>query len=265
MMTSLDLQRGLNVRSFEKARVLHARWRRGGGMAARSPCAAAGAGAADRCADGFAESDAESQAYVAAFRKGLQKLGWTEGRNIRIDFRWTALDAEATQRFAKELVALKPDLILSHSTPTTTALLQQTRTIPIIFANVGDPVGSGFVASFPRPGGNVRRFQRFGAYAGWQVGGTAQGDCAACCQGRDAVQPGSGDICQTLAEPLQSRRPILRSGGDRSTRSRQIRAAICASGDILRIVASRSCGGVVDFVMGYSHQLERWKGQRARD
>ena len=82
-----------------------------------------------------------------------------EGHNIRIDTRWaTALDAEARQQFAKELVALQPDLILSHSTPTTVALLQQTRTIPIVFATVSDPVGSGFVASFARPGGNVTGF-----------------------------------------------------------------------------------------------------------
>ena len=86
---------------------------------------------------GYAESDLEAQANIAAFREGLQKLGWTEGHNIRIDTRWAApADAEARQRFAKELVALQPDLILSHTTPTTSALLQQTRTIPIIFANV---------------------------------------------------------------------------------------------------------------------------------
>ena len=108
---------------------------------------------------GYAESDSEAQAQIAAFRDGLQKLGWTEDRNIRIDTRWaTPDDADSMQRFAKELVALQPDLILSHTTPTTTALLQQTRTIPIIFALVADPVGSGFVASFPRPGGNVTGF-----------------------------------------------------------------------------------------------------------
>jgi putative ABC transport system substrate-binding protein len=108
---------------------------------------------------GHAENDSEAQAWVAAFREGLQKLGGTEGRNIRIDTRWaTALDAEARQRFAKELVALQPDLILSATTPTTAALLQQTRTIPIVFATVSDPVGSGFVASFARPGGNVTGF-----------------------------------------------------------------------------------------------------------
>ena len=108
---------------------------------------------------GFAESDPVVQAYLVAFREGLQKLGWAEGRNIRIDTRWaTPRDAEARQRFAKELVALQPDLILSHNTPTTAALLQQTRTISIVFAVVSDPVGSGFVASFPRPGGSVTGF-----------------------------------------------------------------------------------------------------------
>jgi putative ABC transport system substrate-binding protein len=107
----------------------------------------------------YAESDLEGQASVAAFRDGLQGLGWTEGRNIRIHYRWaTPGDAEWTQRFAKDLVALQPDLILSHTTPTTASLLQQTRTIPIIFAVVADPVGSGLVASFPRPGGNVTGF-----------------------------------------------------------------------------------------------------------
>jgi putative ABC transport system substrate-binding protein len=108
---------------------------------------------------GFPESNAETQAYIAAFRDGLKKLGWTEGRNVRIDTRWaTPADADSMQRFAKELVALRPDLILSNTTPTTAALLQQTRTIPVVFAMVADPVGSGFVASFPRPGGNVTGF-----------------------------------------------------------------------------------------------------------
>jgi ABC-type uncharacterized transport system substrate-binding protein len=105
------------------------------------------------------ENDPERQGFVAAFREGLRKLGWTEGRDIWIDTRWaTPDDAESIQRFAKELVALQPDLILSHTTPTTATLLQQTRTIPLIFTGVSDPIGSGFVASFPRPGGNVTGF-----------------------------------------------------------------------------------------------------------
>jgi putative ABC transport system substrate-binding protein len=108
---------------------------------------------------GYAESDSDAQAKVAAFQEALQKLGWVEGRNIQIDTRWPIpADLESMQRFAQELTALQPDLILSHITPTTAALLQQTRTIPIIFATVSDPVGSGFVASFSRPDGNITGF-----------------------------------------------------------------------------------------------------------
>jgi putative tryptophan/tyrosine transport system substrate-binding protein len=106
----------------------------------------------------YPESDPEGQAFVAAFREGLQKLGWVEGRNIRIDYRWAALDTELMQRLAKELVALQPDLILTQSTPAAAAMLQQTHTIPIVFAIVADPIGSGFVASFPQPGGNITGF-----------------------------------------------------------------------------------------------------------
>ena len=106
-----------------------------------------------------AESDPEFEAYLASFREGLQKLGRTEGRNIRIDVRWGALDdAEARTRLAKELVALGPDVILTQNTPPTASILQQTRTIPIVFVIVTDPVGSGFVESLPRPGGNATGF-----------------------------------------------------------------------------------------------------------
>ena len=105
-----------------------------------------------------AENDPHYQGYVAAFRQGLAKLGWAEGRNIRIDVRWAGLKAETMQRLAQELIALQPDIILSNNTPTTAVLLQQTRTIPIIFGTVADPVGSGFAASLPRPGGNATGF-----------------------------------------------------------------------------------------------------------
>src|ERR1051325_4874321 len=106
----------------------------------------------------YSETDSEAQVRLAAVRRGLEKLGWMEGRNIQMEARWAMSDEELMHRFAQELVALRPDLILSSSTPTTTALLQQTRTIPIIFAIVADPVGSGFVSSFSRPGGNVTGF-----------------------------------------------------------------------------------------------------------
>ncbi|MGA8397049.1 MAG: ABC transporter substrate-binding protein, partial [Pseudolabrys sp.] len=106
-----------------------------------------------------AESDPEFRTYVTAFREGLQKLGWTEGRNIRLDFRWGALDdAEMRQRSALELIALKPDLIVTQNTPPTASMLQQTRTIPVVFVIVADPLGSGFVKSLARPGGNATGF-----------------------------------------------------------------------------------------------------------
>src|SRR5262245_44135887 len=95
-----------------------------------------------------AESDREGQTFVAAFREGLQKLGWAEGRNIRIDYRWTGLDKELIQRFTKELVALQPDLILTQSTPATAELLRQTRTIPIVFGLVADPIGTASSRAF---------------------------------------------------------------------------------------------------------------------
>jgi putative ABC transport system substrate-binding protein len=100
--------------------------------------------------EGFAESNREGQERAAAFREGLKQLGWIEGRNIRIDILWAGPgDAELIRRLARELVALQPNLILSSSTPTTAALLNETRTIPIVFANISDPLGNGFVASFP--------------------------------------------------------------------------------------------------------------------
>jgi len=113
-----------------------------------------------------AESDPQYQADVAVFREGLQKLGWVDGQNIRIEVRWAGFDAETMRRYAKELIALQPDLILSNDTPTTATLLQQTRSVPIVFATVADPVGSGFVASFARPGGNATGFSVYEASLG---------------------------------------------------------------------------------------------------
>jgi putative tryptophan/tyrosine transport system substrate-binding protein len=108
---------------------------------------------------GWPESDPEGQSALAAFVQSLQRLGWAEGHNLRTDIRWATPDnAEMMRQLAKELVALQPEVILSHTTPTTAALLQQTRTIPIIFTVVADPVGSGFVTNLPRPGSNATGF-----------------------------------------------------------------------------------------------------------
>ena len=104
---------------------------------------------------GYAESDSAPQSAVAAFRGGLAKLGWTEGRNVRIELLWGNADPDRIGTFAKELVDLRPDVILSHTTPVTSALARETRTIPIVFVNVADPIASGFAASLARPGGNI--------------------------------------------------------------------------------------------------------------
>ena len=134
------------------------------GGAAAWPLAARGQQPGDRgrrigVLMGYAETDPDAQGWYAAFREALQKLGWTGGRDTRIDTRWAApTDAHALQQFAKELVVLQPDVILSSTTPPTIALLQETRTIPIVFAIVADPVGSGFAESLARPGGNITGF-----------------------------------------------------------------------------------------------------------
>jgi len=109
----------------------------------------------------LAADDPEGQARIAAFLQGLQELGWTEGRNVRIDYRWHADDADRYRTYAAELVALAPDVILASSSASTAALQQATRTVPIVFAIVVDPVGAGYVASLARPGGNVTGFTLF--------------------------------------------------------------------------------------------------------
>jgi putative tryptophan/tyrosine transport system substrate-binding protein len=109
---------------------------------------------------GPAESDPEAQSEVVAFRQALQKLGWT-GRNVRIAYRWAAGDANRMQTLARELVALQPDAIFAVTTPAVAALLGETRTVPIVFARVSDPVGDGFVSSLAKPSGNVTGFINF--------------------------------------------------------------------------------------------------------
>ena len=104
------------------------------------------------------EDNADAQHWVAALREGLRKAGFVEGQNLRSDYRWGGTDLSLLQRFAKEIVAAKPDLIFTSSSPTTQMFKQETRTIPIVFGNVVDPIGQGFVASLSKPGGNITGF-----------------------------------------------------------------------------------------------------------
>src|SRR5262249_9470371 len=106
-------------------------------------------------------NDPEGQARIAAFRQGLQKSGWTEDRNVRIDVRWAAGDATLDRKFATELVTLAPDVILATASQTVAALQAATQTVPIVFAHAVDPVGAGFVDSLARPGGNATGFVLF--------------------------------------------------------------------------------------------------------
>jgi putative tryptophan/tyrosine transport system substrate-binding protein len=106
----------------------------------------------------LAETDPEAQAWDAAFRKRLAELGWIDGRSIHIDYRWGAGNVDRLRLFARELVRLNPDALVTISTPATAALQAETRTIPIVFAWVSDPVGSGFVSSLAHPGGNITGF-----------------------------------------------------------------------------------------------------------
>jgi putative ABC transport system substrate-binding protein len=110
---------------------------------------------------GFAESDPDARSWLAAFRDALAKLGWTEGNNLRIELRWATGDTDRIRTLARELVDLRPDAILVQTTPVTDALVRETRTTPIVFVTVSDPMASGFVTSLARPGGNVTGFALF--------------------------------------------------------------------------------------------------------
>jgi putative ABC transport system substrate-binding protein len=106
----------------------------------------------------LSENDLEAQRLVTAFQEGLAQLGWADGRNLRIDYRWAGGDIGRIRAFAKELVGLAPDILVAYATPSVVALQQLTHNIPIVFASVTDPVGQGLVASLAHPSGNITGF-----------------------------------------------------------------------------------------------------------
>ena len=155
-----------------------------------------------------AADDAEFQARVGAFLQGLAQLGWTGGRNIRIDTRWATTNAAEIRRHAAELAALAPDVILASGASTVGPLLQATRTVPIVFPVVGDPVGAGFVDSLARPGGNATGFMNFRIQHGREMAGAAQADRAR----RDASGGPSGSPSSGTSQfaAIQAVAPSLR-------------------------------------------------------
>ncbi len=169
----------------------------------------------------FSENDAEGKLELAGFAQQLQELGWADGRNLRIDYRWSAGDPARMQTLAKELIALQPDVIFARSTPVMAALLKQTRTIPLVFAVVSDPVGEGFVESLARPGGNATGFTNAEFVTDRQMVRAAQRDYAQhqsrCIYIRSKGRPGwwivlhkAGRICCSS----------IRNGTDRCAGSR---------------------------------------------
>jgi putative ABC transport system substrate-binding protein len=119
---------------------------------------------------GYAEADPLAKVLLAEFTQALSEFGWIEGRNLRLEVRWAPANADLMRTFAKELVSLQPDVILTNSTPVTAALKRETSTIPSVFAVAADPVGSGFVASLSRPGGTLRGSPRW-IKARWRASG----------------------------------------------------------------------------------------------
>jgi putative ABC transport system substrate-binding protein len=115
---------------------------------------------------GLVEDDAGGQEEVAALRKGIERLGWAPHRDVEIDFLWPGMDLDRVRALARDVAAKSPDLVLSRSTPATAALMHEGSTLPIVFIGVTEPVGSGFVQSLARPGGNMTGFTNFDASIG---------------------------------------------------------------------------------------------------
>ena len=172
-----------------------------------------------------APDDAEFQSWIGAFLQGLAQAGWITGRNIRIETRWTKFDAEETRKYAAELVALAPDVILAAGTSTVGPLLRLTRTVPIVFPLAADPVAAGLVESLARPGGNATGFMSFEFGYQREMARTAQrgrtrrkasgGPSNSCYSGRTRPirrDPGCGAVARGRAAPDR----YARRRGDRA-------------------------------------------------
>ena len=168
----------------------------------------------------YVENDAGTTSYLSRFMQRLAELGWMEGRNLKMEIRWTAGNVDRMRTFAKELIDLQPDVIFTDSTPQTAAFQRETRTIPIVFVLVSDPIGSGFVDGLARPGGNITGFMSWEPTMAGQVAPAAHGNRARRQAGRGHVQSRHGSLCKPILPTLvRSGCQIAQYRTDRSTRS----------------------------------------------
>src|SRR5947207_4329297 len=165
----------------------------------------------------YAQSDGDAQSWLAAFRGALSKLGWTEGSNLRIELRWSADNPDRMRALANELVDLRPNTIFGVTTPVVGALARETKTIPIVFAGVSDPIASGFAANHAHPGGNITGFMSNDP-AG-TLGGIIEGDRSAHGAYRVAVQSSNSRAIRPAVH--SGRRTSLCRAGDCRSGSRQ--------------------------------------------
>jgi len=147
----------------------------------------------------FPESDPQGQARIAAFRQELQKRGWRIGSNLQIDYRWAVANDERARSAAAELLELTPDVISANSTVPLRAVQQATRTVPIVFTTIIEPIGQGFVASLAHPGGNTTGFSYLEVFIGGKWNGSSQGHCSAAHTCSLHVQSAAGSLqCRDL-------------------------------------------------------------------
>jgi ABC transporter substrate binding protein len=164
---------------------------------------------------GSTESDPNVHTWISALGSGLEPLGWKDGLNVRFERRFAAGDAARAQKLAKEMVQLNPHVIVTTSTPTATALLQETRTIPIVFANLADPLGSGLVSSLAHPWRQCDRIHELRVRDRWEVAGHSAGHRAAHQAHLDHLQSRRGPLFRRFHSIVRSGRAILCGAADR--------------------------------------------------
>ena len=185
-----------------------------GGAAAAWPLAARAqqAGGMRRIGVLMAQTDGDpaGPAEVDALRQGLRDLGWIEGRNLHIDYRWPGGDIERARAFAKEVVALKPDVLMARSTPATLALKAETGTIPIVFVSVAEPASSGLVESLARPGGNITGFTNFEASIGGKLLGLLKEVSPSLRRAAIIYNPNTAPFAQSYLRSAEAAATVLR-------------------------------------------------------